>query len=278
VRHTPSRTPSPISFRALAVGVAALALAACGGGDDDEQASPTTAPIATTTAAATTEAPATTAATTTEAPATTAPASTTPATAPSTTTGDDLGEGGDDGEDGEDGDVVIVDDVSDLPTECVDLLADFLKTIEPAVSDIDWDTATLGDFQAISDSLESQFTEMDAREIELGCDNYDLSSDQAAMEAAIAIAEQEAPGAVGWLEFVASLSQEPTTDAADPALDCEGAIAYIDGLIASGSTMTDVPFSEVNRITGAITVITTECSPEQADEFLAREDVNDFMS
>ena len=202
MRHTPSRT----SFRALAaIGVAALTFAACGGGDDDE-ASP---------------------ATTADAAAhehhhrhhhrrprrpprrprrrtrrTTAASPTTSAEAPSTTSVDELGDGG------EDDDVVIVDDVSELPPECVDLLADFLKLIEPAVSDIDWDTATLGDFQAISDELEGQFEEMDARELELGCDNYDLSSDQASMEAAIAIAEEEAPGAVGWLEFVASLSAE----------------------------------------------------------------------
>lgn len=267
MRHTPSRTP----FRALAaIGVAALTFAACGGGDDE--ASPATTADAEAAATSTTTVTTTaSAAATTDVPATTAASPSTSAEAPSTTGPDELGEGG------EDDDVVIVDDVSELPPECVDLLADFLKLIEPAVSDIDWDTATLGDFQTISDELEGQFEEMDARELELGCDNYDLSSDQASMEAAIAIAEEEAPGAVGWLEFIASLSAEMSTEA-DPSLDCEGAIAYIDGLIAEGATMTDVPFSEVSRITQAMGVITTECTPEQADEFLAREDVTDFLS
>lgn len=273
MRHTPSRTP----FRALAViGVAALALAACGGGDDDDASPATTADAAATTSTIDVTAPpsssnATSTTASNEAPSTTDASPTTSAATPSTTTADELGEGG------EDDDVVIVDDVSELPPECVDLLADFLKVIEPAVSDIDWDTATLGDFQAISDELEGQFEEMDARELELGCDNYDLSSDQASMEAAIAIAEEEAPGAVGWLEFVASLSADMSAEA-DPSLDCDSAIAYIDALIAEGATMTDVPFSEVNRITQALGVITSDCTPEQADEFLAREDVTDFLS
>lgn len=266
MRHTPSRTP----FRTLAViGVAALALAACGGGDDEASPSTTGDAAVTSTTTATTT-PSTSAATT-DAPPTTAASPSTSADAPSTTSADELGGSG------EDDDVVIVDDVSDLPPECVDLLADFLKLIEPAVSDVDWDTATLGDFQAISDELEGQFEEMDARELELGCDNYDLSSDQAAMDAAIAIAEEEAPGAVGWLEFVASLSADMSTEA-DPSLDCESAIAYIDRLIAEGATMTDVPFSEVSRITQAMGVITSDCTPEQADEFLARQDVTDFLS
>ena len=267
MRHTPSRTP----FRALAaIGAASLALAACGSGGDDEASPVTTAAISTSTTTVT-GTPATSVATTTDAPAATAAAPSTSADAPSTTAVDALGG------DGEDGDVVIVDDVSDLPAECVDLMADFLRLIEPSVSDIDWDTATLGDFQSISDELEGQFEEMDARELELGCDNYDLSSDQASMEAAIAIAEEEAPGAVGWLEFVASLSADMSAEA-DPSLDCESAIAYIDGLIAEGATMTDVPFSEISRITQAMGVITSECTPEQADEFLAREDVTDFLS
>jgi hypothetical protein len=269
VRHTPSRT----SFRTLAaIGVAALTLAACGGGDDEASPATTTADAAVTSTTTVTTPPSASAATT-GAPSegTTATSPATSAEAPSTTSVDELGDGG------EDDDVVIVDDVSELPPECVDLLADFLKVIEPAVSDIDWDTATLGDFQAISDDLEGQFEEMDARELELGCDNYDLSSDQASMEAAIAIAEEQAPGTVGWLEFIASLSADMSTEA-DPSLDCEGAIAYIDGLIAEGSTMTDVPFSEVSRITQALGVITSDCTPEQADEFLAREDVTDFLS
>ena len=269
MRHTPSRTP----FHTIAViGAAALALAlaACGGGDDDASPATTGGAAATSTTTVTTT-PSTSAAATTEATATTAASPSTSADAPSITSAGELGESG------EDDDVVIVDDVSDLPPECVDLLADFLKLIEPAVSDVDWDTATLGDFQAISDELEGQFEEMDARELELGCDNYDLSSDQAAMDAAIAIAEEEAPGAVGWLEFVATLSADMSTEA-DPSLDCESAIAYIDGLIAEGATMIDVPFSEVSRITQAMGVITTDCTPEQADEFLAREDVTDFLS
>lgn len=269
------RHPSRPSVRGLAaIGVAALALTACSGGDDDDADAttpPATESAETTTVTTTTPAASSTTAASTDAPTTTAD-TTTSSAAPATTAADD-------GSNDDDDDMIIVASIDDLPPECVALLGEFLQLIEPAVQDVDWDTATLGDFQAISDQLAADFDDMDTRELELGCENYDLTSDEAALEAAIEIAEQQAPGTVGWLEFIAAISSEQPSGSSDEGpQDCDGAIAYIEGLIADGMTLSDIPFSEINTVTQAFNVISSDCPTEQATEFFQRTDVANFSS
>ena len=257
---------------ALAV-VVALALASCADSDDtaDDAGGTTAAAGATsTTTGATTAETATTATATTDAPTATSGASSTVAAsdgASSTTAPDDGG--------GSEA-TIVVESLDDIPQECQDLLAEFLRVAEPTVSAVDWTNATFGDFQRVSEELATGFESLDADEQAAGCDAYDFAEDDASLAAAIELAEREAPGTVPWLEFLGSLADEPST-ADDLPQDCDGALAYIDAIVADGSTLGDVPFSEIDEITEVINVITTECDPDTVAEFLERPEISDFL-
>ena len=246
--------------------VAALTVTACAGGDDEAD----TADASTTVAESSDSAEPSTTITSTTTVATTQPTTTTPATEPTTlppTTTQPAAE--------TDTDVVIIDDFGDVPAECRDALADFLRTIEPVVSDIDWDTATMADFEQISTELEDEGTAFDAATED--CGDFDFASDEESLQAMIEFAEEEAPGTVGWLEFVGAFAF-PGDDNAAAAMTCEDAIAYFDELIAGGATtMSSLPVSELADITAVLNVITTDCDFEVMDEFLSREDVTAFL-
>ena len=53
-------------------------------------------------------------------------------------------------------DTIMVTDFSDMPPKCVELLGAFLRKLEPTVSAIDWDKATLAEFETISDSIRNR--------------------------------------------------------------------------------------------------------------------------
>lgn len=244
--------------------VAALSLAACGGGDDDDEAAATTA--ASTSPDTTTATTATTTATTAPSPTTTSPVTspaTTMATSGETMTDDD-------------DDRVIISGLDELPQECVDAVAEFLRRIEPIVSDIDWDAATLTDFDSISDELEAESDILD--EPGTACDDFDFASDEESLQALIEFAEDEAPGVVGWLEFIGQFSADPTADtSADGPQTCDEAIAYIEALADDGTPMSSIPLSELGPITQAFNVISTDCDATTAAEFFDRVDIADFM-
>lgn len=256
------------SFRraGAVVAVAALGLAACGGGDDEDEAAPTTV--------ATTTSPDTTTATTATTAGTTAPS---PTTSPATTTATSADTMSDTATDTmTDDDRVIISGLDELPQECVDAVAEFLRRIEPVVSGIDWDVATLSDFESISEQLEDETDILD--EPGAACDDFDFASDEESLQALIEFAEDEAPGVVGWLEFIGQLSADPTADtSADGPQTCDEAIAYIEALADDGTPMSSIPVSELGPITQAFNVITTDCDPETAAEFFDRVDIADFM-
>lgn len=251
----------------VALTVASVALAACGGDDGDDEV-----------ASATTEAASTTTASTTTAP-TTAPATTEAAAAPSTSAADDTaGDTSDATSDEGPASTIIVESFDDMPPECRQIMVDFLKTIEPTVSAYDWEnTATLGDFQVVSETLDVEFTAMDETITETGCDAYDFADDADSIGPMIEIAEAEAPGTVGWLQFLVSLSEEPVTNPALPQ-DCDGAIAYVEDLIASAGTMNEVPFKDLTDVSQVLSTIQSACDPTVAGDFLARPDVTEFLS
>lgn len=246
----------------VALSALSLTLAACGGGDDgDEVATATTEAEADTTAAPdATEASASTvaeAAATTVAgdTATTDPASDTATTEPET---------------------ILVESFDDMPQECRDLLADFLRTIEPSVSAIDWETASIGDFQTTSDDLADEFQAMDDRSAETGCDAYDLADGVDEIQPMIDLAEAEAPGTVAWLEFLATLDDEPVVNP-DLPQDCDGAIAYMDELLAASGSVNEVPFSDMDDISQVLNVISTDCDTATMNEFFARPEITEFL-
>ena len=53
--------------------------------------------------------------------------------------------------------------LDDIPQECRDLIGDFLREIEPLVSDIDWENATMADLERLGDVIEEPVSDMDVK-------------------------------------------------------------------------------------------------------------------
>jgi hypothetical protein len=249
-----------------AVVAASLLLAGCGGGGDDEAATTTAAPEAAaenTAGAAVTSVPATP----TTAPDTTA--------APEATTAPDA-----EAPEGGDGDTIFVNSFDEMPDECVSMLEDFLREVEPVVSQIDWATASSADLQTLFESNSELFDGFDEEMASTECDRYEFEDDAQTTAQMIPIAEEVAPGAVAWLTTMdqiinaTGVNGEPVAGA--PAT-CDEAIAAIDAAIAEGKQLSSVPISEMGTLTAALTVLAEDCTPEQLDAFYSREDVGEFL-
>lgn len=226
---------------------AALLAAGCGGGDDE---------------AAADEAPGTTAADEAE----------------SGTDGDaEAGAPDDDGADddassedvGGDDEPATITSFDQIPQECLDLTADFLRAIEPIVEPIDWENATMTDFESVSGAFEAEAEAYDLESTE-ACDSIDLEDE--GMTVMVEFARDVAPGTVGFLEFLdqlqsAALGIQPTSDDEPPAFaDCDGAISFIEELIASNETIDDVPLDDMLQVTNIADVIMS-CTIEQLEFF-----------
>jgi hypothetical protein len=251
-----------LTHLAAALAVSGLALAACGG--DDEEGADDTAPAADAGAEATADDGAD---------------ADTPAT-------DDAGDAGDDGDQGDgDDDVVTVDDLGDIPQECIDQFGDLMEQIEPIVEGIDWQSATMADFESIGAQLD-EISEIDT---DMGeCERYDFEgADADSMQWAIEIAEDRAPGVVPYLEWLSDLAADfsagadPSLDApaaADLPTDCEGAMAHMEGLIDEFGSMSEMTMSDLAEVGQVMTVISTDCTVDEATEFFGRQDVQDFQT
>jgi hypothetical protein len=263
--------------RMAALAVGALVLAACGG-DDDDDAAPA--------AEATAEDDADGAA----------------------EDGDQDNNNQDDNDGNDDEGSVEVDDLGDLPDECVDAIGDMLEKIEPLVEDIDWENASLEEMASLGEELTSDDFSMD-EDLEERCSQFAFA-EGADMDAIKELAEDRAPGVLGYLTFVEKMQEEfadmtipdisipdvsmpdisipdisiPDISIPDLSLPadapktCEDAIAYIEGLIEQSDSMMDLTLSDMTAFGNASTVLSTECSLDQMSEFYARPEVSDWMS
>ncbi len=205
-------------------------------------------------------------------------------------TADAVDDGSDDGLDGsddgtEDGDVESDDSsgkaitsLDELPSECREVMGDFLRAIEPTVSQVDWETATMADMERLTGEIDTATTDFDTRLEEAGCDDFEPGDDDTSFAIMIELAEKEAPGTVGWLmfieTFVAGFDDEAATSADVPA-DCDGALAYVENLTTDAETMMELPMGEVMNVGAAVETIQSECSLEQSAAFF--EEYADFF-
>ena len=211
---------------------------------------------------------------------------------------DDNGDGDDaEAEDnGDDGETIEVDDINDIPDECLDLMGDMLEQIEPIVEDVDWENADLSSMQSVTEELDAEFSGMDDEMESANCDQYELSED-ANMDALIDLAKDRAPGTVAYFEFIQRLQEgfsEITIpdvsvpegddgevdlgDTGDVPQDCDGAIGYVEDLMDKYESMMDMPINELSTVGAATTVITTKCSANEMNDFLTNPDVQGWMS
>lgn len=175
-------------------------------------------------------------------------------------------------------DTITVTNFGDMPPKCIELLGQFLKKIEPAVSKIDWDKATLADFDTFGEQFKTESDAFDAQTSAAGCDKYNLEgSDEKQIEQMAALAAAEAPGAVGFIKFLGSLAAAATTASGDLPSDCAGTIAAIEPFMADGKTMKDLTMAQVTQLGQLMTGITTKCTADEASAFFARPDITTFL-
>lgn len=247
--------------RIVFVGAFAL-LAACGDSSPDASGSTATVQTSVATTSASTGAAdstdATTGDTTVDTTAVTAPADTVPAASD---------------------DTINVSNFGDMPPACVELFTTFLKQIEPKVEVIDWEKATLGEFEAFGSEFQAESDDFDAKSTAAGCDKYNFdASDADVFEQISALAATEAPGTIPFLQFLNALSATATADAEGAPADCAGTIAAIEPFLVAGNTMKSLTIAEVTRIGSLMTAIGTKCTAEESSAFYAREDVTAFVS
>jgi hypothetical protein len=164
--------------------------------------------------------------------------------------------------------------LDEVPQECIDQFVEFLQAIEPIVEPIDWANATMADLEELGTQLEPLSDEFDtAIDENSECANLNVeASDEETFEVMIEIARDEAPGTVAYFEWIRDFAVEPA-GGSEVSGDCETDIAAMQAIIDEGGTMADLPLAELTAVGELMTAISTECSRERADEFLASEDV-----
>lgn len=219
--------------------------------------------------------------------------------------GDDSGaeDNGDDAgaEDNGDDDTIKVDDINDIPDECIDLFTDMLEKIEPIVEDVDWENADLSEMEGIQEELDAEVSAMDDDMEEAGCNDYELSDDSS-MDALIELARDKAPGTVAYFEFIQNMQADfsditvPDVDEGDGGdegddggdltgldelgvpQDCEGAIAFVRGMMDEFDSYMDMNMEGITQISAAQLVITSECSVNEMNDFYSDPEVSEWMS
>jgi hypothetical protein len=165
-------------------------------------------------------------------------------------------------------------DFEDMPQECIDALVGYLQAIEPTVEGLDFAATTGDDLEALGSELDALSEDYTAAIEDLDCPDP-AGSDEEAFAAIIELAEQEAPGTVGYLEWVQSLAAG--FGDAEASGDCETDIAALQAIIDENSSMSELAMGEVVQVGSLVASISTACTPERAEEFFAEEDVAAFL-
>ena len=176
------------------------------------------------------------------------------------------------------GDTITVDNFGDMPPKCIDLLSTFLKKIEPTAASIDWENATLADFEDFGKQFQTDTDAFDSQTAAAGCDKYNLSgSDEQQFQQMAELASVEAPGALGFIKFLEALSASATASGGSVPTDCAGTIALIEPYLKTG-TMKDLTMAQVTTLGQLMTGVSNNCTSEEASAFFGRADVSAYIS
>jgi hypothetical protein len=162
--------------------------------------------------------------------------------------------------------------VEDIPPECVAEIAAILQAFEPAVEGIDWETATIMDHIQVMTSL-SGTSIGDTPSCE---ENVDLDvSEEEGVALFLEVAEQEAPGAVGY--FAAILAMNETLGERQSTGDCQTDIGTFEDVVAGGVPFVDLALPEqwlVLNLMGSIGF----CNLQTQGELISRPEVGEFLA
>jgi hypothetical protein len=165
-------------------------------------------------------------------------------------------------------------DFADMPEECIDALVGYLQAIEPAVEGIDFEATTGADLETLGTELAELSEDYTTTIEDLDCPDP-AGSDEEAFAAIIELAEQNAPGTVGYLQWVQS--SMAGFEGAEVSGDCEADISALRAIIDENSSMSDLSMTEVVQVGSLVASVSTNCSADRAEEFFAESDVAAFL-
>jgi hypothetical protein len=163
----------------------------------------------------------------------------------------------------------------EMPEECIDALVGYLRAIEPAVEGVDFENMGVDQLETLMTEVEELSGNMTAEIEALDCPDP-VGSDDEAFAAVVALAEREAPGTVGYLEWVAALASG-FGELGDASGDCETDIASLQSIIDEAGSMSELTMTQVIEVGGLVASISTSCSPERAEEYFSQDDVAAFL-
>jgi hypothetical protein len=162
--------------------------------------------------------------------------------------------------------------IEDIPPDCVAEISAILQVFEPAVEGIDWENATIDDHIQVMTSL-SGTSIGDTAACE---ENVDLDvSEEEGVALFLEVAEQEAPGAVGY--FAAILAMNETLGERQSTGDCQTDIATFEDVVAGEVAFVDLPLPEqwlVLNLMGSIGF----CNLQTQGELISRPEVGEFLA
>ena len=144
-----------------------------------------------------------------------------------------------------------------------------------AVEGVDFENIGEDELASVMAELEAASGETTAEIDGLQCPSPEGSDDEA-LAAVIALAEREAPGTVGYLEWIAAFAAG-FPDLGEASGDCEADMAALQSVVDDGRTMSDLTMAQVVEVAGLAASVSTNCNPERAEEFFARKDVAAFL-
>lgn len=160
--------------------------------------------------------------------------------------------------------------LEDIPPECTELITEILHIYEPAVSGIDWANATIEDHLQVIMALGSASID------DAGACDIDLAvTDEEGTDLFLAIARQEAPGAVGYFE--AQLAMTEALEGREATGDCRTDIATFESIVAGGVPLVDLPLPEQWLVLSLMSSI-GYCSLQTQGELMFREEVQEFLA
>jgi hypothetical protein len=161
--------------------------------------------------------------------------------------------------------------IEDIPPECVAVISEVLGAFEPAVKDIDWETATIDDHLAVMMSMASVSIGDTS-----GCEDVELDmTDEEGSALFFAVAEQEAPGAVGYFKAVMEINA--ALDGRESSGDCQTDIGTFEDIVAGGVPWVDLPLPEQWLVLNLMSSI-GYCSMQTQGELRFRPEVEAFLA
>jgi hypothetical protein len=161
--------------------------------------------------------------------------------------------------------------VEDIPPECVAEISAILQVFEPAVDGIDWQNATIDDHLEVMMTLAGTSIGDTA-----ACENVELDmTEEEGAALFLAVADQEAPGAVGYFEAIMEIN-EALGDRHSTG-DCQTDIGTFEEVVAGGVPWVDLPLPEqwlVLNLMGSIGF----CSLQTQGELRFRPEVVEFLA